>query len=238
MFGPLPIRTYGGRMSAARLPLAAAALAAGLAGVPGAASAAWRAPVTGAVVGRFAVGGDPFAAGQRRGIDLAARPGETVRAPCAGRVAFAGALPDRGGAVSIRCGGLTATVLGLGPPAVRRGTSVRAGDRLGAAGRDGVVRLGARRTGARFGYRDPQLLLAAPTRAPPPPLGPRGGRVRRAGPPPAPPARVVMGPAVDRRAPAIAWAGLALVAAGLPAGALVGVRGRGRRPRRAATVAK
>jgi len=58
------------------------------------AAAGWRLPVDGAVVGGFRVTpGAPFAAGQRRGIDLQTWPGAAVRAACSGRVTFAGRVP-------------------------------------------------------------------------------------------------------------------------------------------------
>jgi murein DD-endopeptidase MepM/ murein hydrolase activator NlpD len=213
-------------------------------------AAAWRAPVAGPVVGRFAVGPDPFAPGQRRGIDLAGPAGTPVVAPCSGRVAFAGGLPGRGRGVSIRCGALTATVMGLAAPVVRAGALVEAGDRLGRVGAAGLVRLGARRTTERFGYRDPLTLLGADARPVPPLPAAPGPRARRgpAGPrllvadrssvPARPHAAVpVSGPAATR-VPLVAWLGLALVAVALPAGTLAGGGRRGRRAQRAATVAK
>src|SRR4051812_41939275 len=118
----------------------------------------WRWPVDShEVTGRFRYAPrHPFAAAQRRGVDLAAAPGAPVRAACSGRVTFAGPVPGGGGdGVTVRCGALVATHLGLGRVAVRRGARVAAGMRLGAAGPAGRVRLGARRGGARFGYVDP-----------------------------------------------------------------------------------
>ena len=155
--------------------LATAAAAAGLSGVPAAHADArpWRPPVTGEVVAGFSYStARPFAAGQRRGIDLAAPPGSVVGAACAGRVSFAGRLPSGARGVSVRCGGLTATHLGLARVAVRRGATVRAGAVLGTAGRGGRVRLGARVTARRFGYVDPLALLGA--ERPGPPAAPLG----------------------------------------------------------------
>jgi murein DD-endopeptidase MepM/ murein hydrolase activator NlpD len=236
---------------------AVAVLLAGLAVLtpPGSAAAAgWRAPVDGPVVARFALGADRFAAGQRRGIELAAAPGTVVRAPCAGTVTFAGRLPRRGGGVAIRCGRLVATVLGLEAPVVRRGEAVRVGDALGPAGTRGRVHLGARRAGDRFAYRDPEPLLDGGAGRPAPPLvaprrpgggrraarGPRGRALR---PPAAAPRRVLLPPRapVSARAtvPLAAWAGLALVAVALPTGAVAARPARRRRGRaRAAAVAR
>jgi hypothetical protein len=207
-----------------------------------AAAAAWRPPVDGPVVARFRAGPDPFAAGQRRGLDLAARAGAPAVAPCAGRVAFAGAVPRRGGAVTIRCGVLVATVLGLASPAVEAGDDLVAGDRIGVVGRGGRVRLGARRAVDRFGYVDPAALLGAgaargPVVVPARRLGrgPRGprGAARR----PRPAAGPLVAPATgERPAPAAvrvpreaaagapvalaAWLGLGLLAVALPSGRL------------------
>jgi Peptidase family M23 len=226
-------------------------------------SAHWRWPVHGELVGVFRYAPrHPFAAAQRRGVDIAAAPGAVVRSACRGRVTFAGPVPGRGAAVTVRCGALVATHLGLDRPAVRRGAVVAAGDRLGRVGPSGRMRLGARRAVARFGYVDPLALLAGdhdpgPPAGPAPAPAPRGRspllapprpanaprRVRPAGAP-----RPLSTPAADPRprpaagpgdaAPAIpglAWAGLVLLAAGVPLGGLV--HRRRRRATRAAGAA-
>jgi hypothetical protein len=203
----------------------------------GSAMAAWTPPVEGPVVGRFVVGPDPFAAGQRRGVDLAAAPGGRVVAPCSGRVAFAGTVPRFGLGVSLRCGALTATVLGLGGGLPRAGAWVLAGSVIGRVGPGGRVRLGARVTRERFGYRDPLRLLGSEPGARPPVVGPRGP-ARRATPPaprrPAPPAPApAPAPApgrVDSGPPTLAWIGLALIACALPSGALAWRAHRSRAP--------
>ena len=124
------------------------------------------------VVGAFHVfPSAPFARGQRRGIDVAARAGAVVRAACPGRVSFTGALPRRGLAVAVRCGSLMATYLGLGHLTARTGSRVARGDALGVLGASGRLRLGARRASDRRGYVDPMRLLTdsvPPLRFPPP----------------------------------------------------------------------
>jgi hypothetical protein len=155
--------------------------------------AAWVPPVEGPVVGRFRAGTNPFAAGQRRGVDLAAAPGARVVAPCSGRVTFAGRVPRFGLGVSLRCGRLTATVLGLGGGLPRPEVLVHRGEAIGRVGLGGRVRLGARVTRLRFGYRDPLALLGVDPAARAPLVGPRGSARR-----PAPPAPT---PLVPRAAP-------------------------------------
>src|SRR4051794_36779348 len=110
----------------------------------------WRWPEDGTVVGRFAYARSaPFTAGARRGIDIAAAPGAAVRAACRGRVAFAGAVPGgRGLGVTVRCGALVATHLGLVRLAVRRGAPVGPRARLGSGGPGGAARRRAGRPGA------------------------------------------------------------------------------------------
>jgi Peptidase family M23 len=216
----------------------AAALAAVLLGVVIApAEASWRRPVEGPVVRAFLHDErTPFRAGQRRGVDLAAPAGTPVRAPCPGPVLFAGRLPRRGFGVTLGCGSLRATLLGLGRLAVRRGAAVPAGAVVGLLGRSGRLRLGARRARERFGYVDPAALLGRD-----PVRGPRAVPTARGRTPTVPPPPAVVAPALPPAAPlrapapasppALAWAGLVVAAAGLRVGGLVR---RARRRRRAA----
>jgi hypothetical protein len=169
----------------------------------------------------------PFERGQHRGIIIGGLPGTPVRAACAGRVSFAGALPHRRTAgVTVDCGAWTATYLRLASLAVRRGDRVAVGDRLGRVGARGL-HLGARRTGRRWDYVDPLSLLASEPDARPAPLvraprwrigpGPLATKPRSA-PFPLPlrwsvPVAAAARPAV----PLVAWLGLALVAGALPA---------------------
>lgn len=189
----------------------------------------WRLPVGRAtLIGPFRFDrARPFAAGQRRGVDLAARRGAPVLAACAGRVTYAGPVPRGGRGVSVRCGALIATHLGLSRVRVGRGAVVLAGQRLGDVGPAGVVRLGARVAGRRWGYVDPLALLG---RTPgPTPLVPGGRAPRAPAPTPAPvpvaarPLRWPAGHRVTRRVraattmfpAALPWAGIVLLAFGV-----------------------
>jgi len=198
--------------------------------------ATWRWPLRGRVVGAFRLTPQaPFARGQRRGIDVAAAPGATVRAACPGRVTFAGPLPHAGLAVTVRCGSLVATYLRLGELVIRRGARAAVGQRLGALGPEGRLRLGARRAGDRRGYVDPLTLLHDPAPTAPPTLGPPP-RPRLPRPSPIAPARPRSAPpparAEPRSLPWPAYPALALIATALPVGSLVH-----RRRRRATTAA-
>lgn len=235
-----------------RLAAPAVAVVASLVATPLArARTEWVRPVPGPVVARFAYArGTPFAAGQRRGVELAAAPGELVLAPCAGTAAYAGRVPRYGAGVTVRCGALSATLLGLSALAVRRRQPVAAGELLGTAGSRGRVHLGARWTRDPFGYRDPLALLGPPPRSgprlvirprrssPAEPLGPAPAPVSAREPARIPAPRPVTAPRpVLRPAPSrpvtvpAAWLGLALLAVAVPAGGLVR-----RRRRRAAHV--
>jgi hypothetical protein len=191
--------------------------------VPRDAGAAWQWPVRGEVITPFALQANPFARGQHRGIDIAARPAGAVLAPCTGAVTFAGRVPGRGRGVTIACGRLVATVLELGRVFLAKGDRALAGDSLGTAAAS-HVQLGARRAGERHGYLDPQSLLRGDTTAPPPLLAPPSGRPERRSPRPADPpvpvetAAPAPAPGADGL-PAVAWAGLGLLVAGTPLGA-------------------
>ncbi|MDX6643886.1 MAG: hypothetical protein QOD76_1848 [Solirubrobacteraceae bacterium] len=220
----------------ARAIVLAAVLTLGLAA--SAEAGGWRWPVRGVVVGGFNYGAFPFAAGQRRGIEIAAPAGAPVRSACAGRVSFAGTLPRAGRTVSVECGGLVATYLHLAALAVRAGARVSQGDRLGAVGATGLapgaaprLYLGARGRGRRFAYIDPLTLLGDPAARPP--VGPPLGRAPRGAPLlPREPLRVrrwrVPGTAARASVPLAAWIGLGLAALAVPG---LGLRWRRRRRR-------
>jgi peptidase M23-like protein len=220
----------------------------------GAALAAWRPPVDGPVARPFDLGADPFEAGRHRGVDFAASPGAAVRAPCSGRVAVAGTVGTSGRVVTLLCGRWRVTHMPLATIAVRRGAAAARGTVLGtvaASSAHAGLHLGVRRHGTRFGYVDPLRFLGGHPAVPPPIIGrappPRGGRPPRLGPAPRPAPVASPHPTAGsdgRRpvpvpspqptagsnpgavAPWPAWAGLALVLAG------VGVRRRAGTARR------
>jgi murein DD-endopeptidase MepM/ murein hydrolase activator NlpD len=197
--------------------------------VPGVARGApWRWPVRGRIAGSFTLSpGDPYAAGRRRGILIASAPGSVVRSVCAGRVAFAGAVGRAGPTLSVACGALRATFQGLASIGVRRGAIVLPSTPVAVLGASGRLHLGARveDRAAPHRYVDPARLLGSdPPRLPP--LGRAPPSARRRLPParPAPPPAGLRAPPAEAREPAglppLAWLGLALLAAALPAGAL------------------
>ncbi len=198
---------------------------------PAAARERWLWPVRGPVIGRFELGPDRFAAGQRRGIDIAAPLGAPVRSACPGRVSFAGTVGASGRVVAVACGSLSATYLHLGRVAVRRGRLVAAGEPVGTVGASGRPReatphvsLGARVRARPHGYLDPVRLLGADPPVPPPALrAPRPGRPRAIGPPSAPAPAPLGAPVpleVARAAPPapVAAPGLPLGSLWMPAG--------------------
>lgn len=192
--------------------IAISALLTGL--VPGVGRGAWLRPVPGPVVAPFSFSvADPYEAGRRRGIVLAAAPGERVRAACSGRVVFAGPVGRSGPTISVQCGALRATYQGIADVGVEAGQTVRRGEPIAAAA--GPLHLGARAGQNR--YLDPATLLAGSA----PPLGPAPpGRARRPPPPVLPRAvprpRPRASPSAPSPAPILAWVGLAalLVALG------------------------
>ena len=173
---------------------------------------------------------DRYRGGAHRTLTLRGAPGAPVRAVCSGVVSFAGLLPDGRPGVTIRCGQLAATELGLLRSEVARGDSVLAGQRLGALGAGRLLSVGARRSEDRDGYSDPLALLAEPPRSLPIlPLAPRG---RQTPPPPAPARRAPSraggpGQSASPWLLGAAWLGLGVSGAAIGAGiALRGRRGR------------
>ena len=110
----------------------------------------------------------PYASGQHRGIDIGAdAAGETVVAPAAGTVSFAGTVPTNGKTVTIETAdGYSVTLTHLGSIAVTKGATVAEQDAVGTIGPSGTpevdgpyVHLGIRVTADPNGYVDPLGLL-------------------------------------------------------------------------------
>ncbi len=133
---------------------------------------AWTWPQDGPVLQPFVLGGDPYAAGQHRGIDVAGPPGAAVRAPTSGTVSFAGFVPSGGRTVTIQTAdGLAVTLLHLGSLGVARGAIVGEGAIVGTLALEGdadhpvpYVQMGVRVAADPQGYLDPLAFL--PVRAP------------------------------------------------------------------------
>ncbi len=174
----MPIRAVS--CGFAVLPLVVGvALLLGPAEARGAGSWAW--PVEGEVITGYRNGGDPYAAGQHRGIDIAAPPGTPVVAAAAGVVRFRGVAGSNGLTVTIRTadGRYDTSYLHLSAAGVREGQELGAGERIGAVGTGGRrsaqaphLHFGVRLAGTRHDYVDPLGLLG-------PPRAPRPGRAAR-----------------------------------------------------------
>ena len=130
---------------------------------------AWSWPVQGPVVQPFSYDeAHPYASGQHRGVDIGADAvSESVVAPAAGMVSFAGTVPSNGKTVTIETAdGYSVTLTHLGSIAVPRGTTVAEQDTMGTIGPSGTpevdepyVHLGIRITADPNGYVDPLGLL-------------------------------------------------------------------------------
>jgi Peptidase family M23 len=139
------------------------------------AHAAWTWPVAGEVITPFRNGTDPYAAGQHRGIDIAAPVGAPVVAAAGGEVRFAGTAGSSGLTIGIRTSdGYDVSYLHLSSLLVQAGAEVSAGQRIGAVGTSGTrsagaphLHFGVRTAGSRHDYRDPLAFLPPP--APPAP---------------------------------------------------------------------
>lgn len=130
---------------------------------------AWSWPVQGTVLRPFAYDeAHPYASGQHRGIDIGADSvGETVVAPAAGTISFAGTVPTNGRSVTIETSdGYSVTLTHLGSIGVVKGAAVAEEDAVGTVGPSGTpeldgpyVHLGIRTTADPNGYVDPLGLL-------------------------------------------------------------------------------
>jgi hypothetical protein len=130
---------------------------------------AWSWPVQGPVVQPFSYDeAHPYSAGQHRGIDIGAdAAGESVVAPAAGTVSFAGTVAANGKSVTIETAdGYSVTLTHLGSISVAKGATVAEQGVVGTVGPSGTpevdgpyVHLGIRITADPNGYVDPLGLL-------------------------------------------------------------------------------
>ena len=163
-----------------RLAIAAvAALALSLLAPPPALGA-WVWPLRGDVITHYRNGGDPYAAGQHRGIDIAGPAGAPVVAAAGGVVRFAGSAGYSGLTVGVRTadGRYDTSYLHLSSISVHEGARVAAGRRLGTVGTTGRrsaarphLHFGVRDAGSRHAYHDPLDFLPPPARLRPAPRG-------------------------------------------------------------------
>src|SRR5512133_2849242 len=145
-------------------------------------AAAWTWPAGGAILRTFSFDrAHPYAAGQRRGIDIGGSAGGDVVAPSGGVVSFSGTTPGNGLTLSIRTGdGDTVSLTHLGSLALHTGATVDESAPVGTIGPSGTpeldvpyVHLGIRVTNDEQGYVDPLTLLPERVATPPPaPLPP------------------------------------------------------------------
>jgi Peptidase family M23 len=136
---------------------------------------AWTWPVQGPVLQPFVYDeAHPYASGQHRGIDIGAdAAGESVVAPAAGTVSFAGSVPTNGESVTIETAdGYSVTLTHLGSIAVAKGATVAEGQAVATIGPSGTpefdrpyLHLGIRVTSDPNGYLDPLRFLPAPAQS-------------------------------------------------------------------------
>ena len=108
-----------------------------------------------------------------RGVDIAADPGQTVSAPLAGTVRFAGRIPASGGgttfAVTLQTAAGDVTLLPLSQSEVTRGQELAQGEPVGAVAEEGDASFSGTHlhVGLRTGslYLDPSLALGVPPQA-------------------------------------------------------------------------
>jgi hypothetical protein len=134
----------------------------------------WTWPIRGPVLTAYRNGGDPYAAGQHRGIDIGAPVGTRVAAATAGTVTFSGVVGASGLVVSERTadGRFDLSYIHLSSSAVHRGDALATGTTVGAVGTSGRrsadaphLHFGVREAGQRSAYRDPLDFLATPPAA-------------------------------------------------------------------------
>src|SRR5947209_4703270 len=137
--------------------------------VPAAAAGTGTWPVRGDVITPYRNGDDPYAAGQHRGIDIAASAGTPVVAAAGGTILYAGVVGSSGLTVSERTadGRYELSYLHLSAASVHAGARVAAGERVGEVGTSGHrsaeqshLHFGVREAGSRQSYIDPLSFLA------------------------------------------------------------------------------
>lgn len=169
---------------------------------------AWVWPVDGEVLTEYRNGGDPYASGQHRGLDIAAAEGAPAVAAVGGTVRYRGVAGSSGLTVSIRTadGHFDTAYLHLSAAFVEKGQVVTAGQRIGAVGTTGRrsaeaahLHFGVREAGSRHDYLDPRGFLGPPpaTR----PTEPRGAPAPVSVPVPVAPAPAPVGVPVGAPVP-------------------------------------
>ena len=137
------------------------------------AAGAWTWPTSGEVLQPFVFDtAHPYAAGEHRGLDVAAGAGDEIVAPRSGTVTFAGSVPGSGTTLTITTDdGYAVTLTHLGSLAVARGAAVVEGAVVGHAGDGGegehaepYVHLGVRVAAQAQGDVGPATLPPALTR--------------------------------------------------------------------------
>jgi hypothetical protein len=182
---------------------------------------AWSWPVQGPVLRPFSYDeAHPYAPGQHRGVDIGAdSAGETVVAPAAGTISFAGTVPTNGKSVTIETAdGYSVTLTHLGSIGVVKGATVAEDDAIGTVGPSGTpelegpyVHLGIRTTADPNGYLDPLGFLPPPSDSSADDTGSTTSQPASTGASSAPPASKPASPAP--RAPRAAAAGRSRVRA-------------------------
>src|SRR3954452_16241484 len=86
---------------------------------------AWTWPTDGGVLRPFLLGGDPYAGGQHRGVDIAGAAGAAIGSAATGEVTFAGSVAANGKSLTVATvGGYSVTLTHLGSIAVKKGDAV------------------------------------------------------------------------------------------------------------------
>src|ERR1051326_8924199 len=124
-------------------------------GLTAPAAQAWTWPGAGPVRETFSFDrAHPYAAGERRGIEIGAGESEAVSAPASGTVGFAGSVPGSGLSLTIETlDGYSVTLTHLRALGVGKGAGVAEGAAVATASTS--IHLGVRLTADQQGYVDP-----------------------------------------------------------------------------------